>query len=64
MLQKIEPIKISIPIKGLHNIIREPNSELVIDQVKFHFRGKELVGTVTIYSALEEEAIKQTRYLI
>jgi hypothetical protein len=60
----LSQFKISLPIKGLRNIIKVPNPELVIDQAKFHFRGNELIGTMTIDSPLEEEAIKQTRYLI
>lgn len=39
--------------------MKEPNSELVIDEAKFHFHGKELVGTVTIYSPNEQEALKE-----
>src|SRR6476660_9770919 len=63
-LGRLSQFKISIPIKGLRDVIIEPNSEFVVDQSKFHFRGTELVGTVTIYSPDEQDALQETIYLI
>lgn len=51
--------KVSIPIKGLRDVIKEQNSELAIDRAIFHFRGSELVCTVITHSSNEEEALKE-----
>lgn len=57
--------KISIPIKGLYNIIKETNSELTIDNnVKFHYRGNEHIASVTIDSDTDSYAIKEAKYVI
>jgi hypothetical protein len=55
--------QVSFPINGLRNITKEPGSELTIDN-RTKFRENERVGTVTIDSDNEEEALDQGKYLI
>ena len=42
--------QISFPINGLHDVIKEPSSELTIDKVKFYYRENERVGSVIVDS--------------
>lgn len=57
--------QVSFPIKGLHDVIKEPNSEITIDKkTKFRYRGKERVGTVIIDTGSKEEALDQGKHLI
>jgi hypothetical protein len=56
--------QISIPIIGLHNIIKEPGSELTIDKTKFRYRGNECVGPVIIDGGSREEALNEGRHMV
>lgn len=41
--------KFSFPIDGLHDVIKQKDSVIKIDEILFHYRGdNERVGTVTI----------------
>jgi hypothetical protein len=57
--------QISFPINGLHDVIKEPSSELTIDnKTKFCYRGNECVGTVIVDGGRQEEALDQGKHLI
>jgi hypothetical protein len=57
--------QVSFPINDLHNIIKEPSSELTIDNnTKFRYRRNECVGTVIIDGGSQEEALNEGKYLI
>lgn len=56
--------QISFPIDGLHEVIREPNSELTIDEVKFHYRENERVGSVVVNSEKQSDAESEAAYKI
>ena len=56
--------QISFPINGLHDVIKEPGSELTIDKVKFHYRGKERIGSVIVDADSDKEAKDEAKYLI
>src|SRR5919109_3430793 len=57
--------QISFPINGLHDVIKEPSSELTIDnKTKFCYRGNECVGTVIVDGGSQEEALDQGKHLI
>jgi hypothetical protein len=57
--------KISFPINGLHDVIRQKGSEINIDDVIFHYRGdNERVGTVIMEKHTEKEREEESKYLI
>jgi hypothetical protein len=56
--------QISIPINGLHDVLKEVNSELSVEGVKFHYCDSERVGVVIMESNTRYEAVKEARYLI
>ena len=51
---------------GLRDVLPNDNSELPVEDVKFHYREKEIVGTIMINTSIEhiEEAKNQAQYLI
>jgi hypothetical protein len=56
--------QISFPINGLHDVIKEPSSELTIDKVKFYYRENERVGSVIVDSDKQSDAEKEAAYQI
>ena len=56
--------QISIPINGLHDVLKEANSELSVEGVKFRYRDNERVGVFIMESNIKDEAVKEARYLI
>jgi hypothetical protein len=61
---KLNQWQVSIPINGLHDVLKEANSELSVEGIKFHLRDTERVGVITIKSDSKDEAVKEARYLI
>jgi hypothetical protein len=57
--------KFSFPIDGLHDVIKQKDHTLKIDEVIFHYNeDNKRVGSVTIEANTLEEAEKESRYLI
>jgi hypothetical protein len=56
--------QISLPIDGLHDVIKEPTSELTIDNIKFHYRESERVGMIVVESDKRSDAENEAAYQI
>jgi hypothetical protein len=56
--------QISFPIQGLHNVIREHNSELRIGTVKFYYRENERIGSIIVDSDKHGDAENEGKYQI
>ena len=55
--------RISVPVDNYEINGDDKDGEIVIDDVLFHLRGKEVVGTVKV-DGTREEAIKKAKQLI
>lgn len=57
--------QVSFPVNGLGDLIKDPTSELTVDnKTKFHYRANQIVGTVIIEGSDQEESLNQGKYLI
>ena len=56
--------QVSIPINGLHDVLKETKSELSVEGVKFRYRDTERVGVIIINSDSKKEAVREARYVI
>lgn len=48
----------------MHDVLKEPNSELSAEGVKFRYRDSERIGVTIIESDSIDEAVREVRYLI
>ncbi len=51
--------QISFPIDGLHNVIKEPNTELTVGKVKFYYRDNQHLGSTIVDSDQGSDAGKE-----
>jgi hypothetical protein len=56
--------QISFPINGLHDVLKEPNSELRIGNVKFFYCENECIGSVIVDSYQHGDAENEAKYQI